>query len=1132
MDEGKGRDCGDCMNKAGLRPTIDVLFVIRYAVRREATAIGQRLFSLNDFIRHAIGYAKFFMKKVGRAPAAIRSRRWLLKGKTMIRLTALLMLLAGSALAAPVARVIPQPREMNATGADFVVGADAAVVLGKPDDAQDRFAAGILCGELKTGIADQAKRPILIGIAGRDAAVRAACEQRGLAVTRELGDEGYVLDVSATGVVAAANAAPGVFYAVQTLRQLVRRLPDGHVAIEGVRIRDWPGLRYRGCQDDVSRGPVPTMEYFKKQVRTLAAFKINVFCLYIEHVFKFRKYPQIAPEGGEITAEQIRELIAYGHEYHVELLPQIQSFGHQSHILEHPEFAGLREMPEGGSVFCPLNEGTYKLLTDLYSEFVPIHDMKFFHVGCDETFELGKGRSQEKAAEIGVDGLYLQHMKRLREILLPYGKRLMFWGDIALHHKDMIPKLPKDYVVMNWTYGGATNYMARLEPFKAAGLDQWVCPGVSCWNQIFPDCVTARTNIACFVRDGAAVGAQGMLNTVWDDDGENLSEFNWYGFLWSADCAWQPERFDTARFDAAFAPAFYGADAPELTEAINLLGGLPHVLRAQQSTDTVFWEDPFTGRRPAGADLANRLQKIVELTGRARTLIGQGRAKARVNEESLDAAVFAARRWGFLARKFLIADEIAAAYRRAAAEPQSHRLARNALRDGAARLHALAAEVGRLRDEYRRLWLVENRPYYLETITGRYDALAVRLETKARELDATLAAYNQTKLLPDPEKLGFGDRTAIRRSRAPEPFETPKDFAARCKWWNRDWKYRVLVKLDAGKFDRMDYPVEATLDFTRLLLNLGDVVALEPGSVRVVEHAADGALVGEAPSQFDPAAKFDAQQHAAGNVVWIARGRTQPKTPRFFFIYFDSAPKSAANCTGLQARENWIENAAIKVRLGAEGGHAYVWQVKALGGLGITQPGERGWAGFLDVRDYRSEPFSLECEARGPVLVRYRMKAADGFTKVVSFYGEQPWCEMQLSQPVSYCWNFDNADLMSAASKTPGQFRFSNSKTGHLSKPGELSEAEPKTTWGAKFRPDGLTLACITPDEAATHRAGPGGGMGGVGVEGAGGAAHFVVFGGVIEDKTGVAKTMEDLRRTMTLANPPALFVGGVEQFK
>ncbi|MBI5394160.1 MAG: hypothetical protein HZA91_02560 [Verrucomicrobia bacterium] len=369
---------------------------------------------------------------------------------------------------------------------------------------------------------------------------------------------------------------------------------------------------------------------------------------------------------------------------------------------------------------------------------------------------------------------------------------------------------------------------------------------------------------------------------------------------------------------------------------------------------------------------------------------------------------------------------------------------------------------------------------------------------------------------------------------------------------------RLKATRDAGRFERVDYPVEATLDFTRLLKQVGadvrrpvgdrsstagagqasgppyvgpyETAAFDPQSVRVVEHSADGALVGEVPSQFDPAAKFDAQQHAAGNVVWIARGRTLPKMPRFFFIYFDSAPKPAPSYPGLQTRDHWIENLAIKVQLGAEGGHAYVWQVKALGGLDITQPGERDWAGFLDVQGYRSEPFALECEARGPVLVRYRMKAPDGFTKVVSFYGDQPWCEMQLSQPVSYCWNFDNSDLMSASSKTPGQFRFSNGRTGGVSKPGELSEGEPRTTWAAKFRPDGLTLACITPDETATHRAGPGGGMGGVGVEGAGGAAHFVVFGGMLGGKANLTKTMEDLRRTMTLANPPALSIAAVEK--
>ncbi|MBM4045869.1 MAG: hypothetical protein FJ279_12195, partial [Planctomycetes bacterium] len=210
-------------------------------------------------------------------------------------------------------RVIPQPREVTVSAADFVLDAGAAIVLGKPDDEQDRFAVETLRDDLRMlwgaelPVAAKARKPVLVGVASRDAAVREACQRKGLKVTAELGDEGYVLAVDAEGVVAAANAAPGVFYALQTLRQLVRRA-DGKAAFQGVRIRDWPGLRYRGVQDDVSRGPVPTMDYFKKEIRTLAAFKVNVFCLYVEHVFKFEKHPEIAPEGGEITAQQIREL--------------------------------------------------------------------------------------------------------------------------------------------------------------------------------------------------------------------------------------------------------------------------------------------------------------------------------------------------------------------------------------------------------------------------------------------------------------------------------------------------------------------------------------------------------------------------------------------------------------------------------------------------------------------------------------------------------------------------------------------------------------------------------------------------------------------------------------------------------
>ena len=209
--------------------------------------------------------------------------------RSLCIVTVFLALAASGVSAQSNLKIIPQPREVVATGADFVLDSSATFALGKPDDEQDKFAIETLSEDLRTlwgvKLPAKGKRLIVVGIPSRDASVRGACERRGLKVTPELGDEGYVLDVNADGIVAAANAPAGVFYAVQTLRQLVKRLSDGRAAIEGVRIRDWPGLRYRACQDDVSRGPVPTMEYFKKQIRTLAAFKINVFCLYTEHVF-------------------------------------------------------------------------------------------------------------------------------------------------------------------------------------------------------------------------------------------------------------------------------------------------------------------------------------------------------------------------------------------------------------------------------------------------------------------------------------------------------------------------------------------------------------------------------------------------------------------------------------------------------------------------------------------------------------------------------------------------------------------------------------------------------------------------------------------------------------------------------
>ena len=152
-----------------------------------------------------------------------------------------------------------------------------------------------------------------------------------------------------------------------------------------------------------------------------------------------------------------------------------------------------------------------------------------------ETFRLGPGTSIVLADPRSEDDRFaaqdfIDDVKETANVSLkkPYNRRLMFWGDIALNHPDLIGNVPKDMIVMNWQYGARDDYGASIKPFKEAGLDQFVCPGVWNWNQIFPNVEASSKNIINFVRDGQKAGAVGMMNTSWDDDGESLFEMTWY----------------------------------------------------------------------------------------------------------------------------------------------------------------------------------------------------------------------------------------------------------------------------------------------------------------------------------------------------------------------------------------------------------------------------------------------------------------------------------------------------------------------------------------------------------------------------------------------------------------------------
>src|SRR5581483_10458249 len=398
---------------------------------------------------------------------------------------------------APNVQVIPQPKQLTVGEGSFPLGRDARIVLADPKSADDRFAAQDFIDDVKA-TADVAlatgksRRDILIGRID-SLPVAQALKRNGAEPPKTLNEEGYMIVVTSDHVIVTGNTAAGTFYALQTLKQLVRGEGAG-AFIPAVKIIDWPTMRWRGVSDDISRGPVPTVDYIKKQIRTEAYFKLNMHSFYMEHTFASATHPLIGPEGGSLTPAEIKELVAYAHNYHVELVPEQQTFGHLHKALRLEKYAGLAETPYG-DVLSPQQPGSYKLIADWYKELNELFPGEFFHIGEDETFELGQGQSREQAQTKGVGAVYFEHLNRVRDLLKPYNRKLMFWGDIALNHPDLINQVPKDMIVMNWQYGARDDFWSSIKPFQDAGLQQFVCPGAQTWNQIFPNTEAAAKNI-------------------------------------------------------------------------------------------------------------------------------------------------------------------------------------------------------------------------------------------------------------------------------------------------------------------------------------------------------------------------------------------------------------------------------------------------------------------------------------------------------------------------------------------------------------------------------------------------------------------------------------------------------------
>jgi hypothetical protein len=392
----------------------------------------------------------------------------------------------------------------------------------------------------------------------------AAAIRAGLSAAAPEQAEGYALTIDRHGVTIEFRTPAGLRAATATLRQLIRQC-GRHLPC--LKIRDWPDFARRGVMLDVSRGRVPNLATLLDLAEKLADLKINELQLYTEHTFAYQRYRSVWQSWGALTAKEIRALDTRCCELGIDLVPNQNSFGHLRYFLadarlkrlgeiDEPYEADSKDFVRRPSTLAPKHPGTMPFLRGLYDELLPNFSSRFFNVGGDETWDLGKGRSKVPCQRLGRGRVYVDFLKQLQREVSARGKTMMFWGDIILKYPQLIAELTGSgapatavatsrMIALNWGYEANHPFEKEAARFAKAKLPFYVCPGTSTWQTLVGRHDNALMNLRAAAKAGKKFGALGYLNTDWGDGGHPQPlAVSWPMFAAGAALAWNSSKLD------------------------------------------------------------------------------------------------------------------------------------------------------------------------------------------------------------------------------------------------------------------------------------------------------------------------------------------------------------------------------------------------------------------------------------------------------------------------------------------------------------------------------------------------------------------------------------------------------------
>ncbi len=471
--------------------------------------------------------------------------------------------------------VIPYPQQVVLGGNDFTFTDKLSVVVDKKASEADRFAAEELVRDLK-----------------REWNINAnvTSEKKGKSIvltrsnaSRKLNEQGYQLTSSENEVDIRANSEAGLFYGTQTLLQLIKKSRDGYL-IPGIEITDWPDIEKRAAHYDTKHHQ-DKRSYVESFIKDLAKYKMNQLIWEWEDKLEYKSRPEIGAPGA-FTIEEMQEMTRYAQKYHVEIIPLVQGLGHVSFILKWPQYRHLREISDSNWEFCPLEEGSYDLLFDLWEESIEATPGSgYIHIGSDETYELAAcDDCKAKAGEIGASGVYHLFVKRATDHLKKFNRKVMVWERPMGWEMNRSPvknfEISKD-IVLTESYHYETPDFKYAKQARDLGYEIYAYdpnPGIEPlflpykFRQRGGKNVTGSLeNSYQFLTSTALSGVfDGMVNTSWDDSG--LHNQMWMlSFVTSAEYSWSGSKPSLQEFEDSFYKSYYGPSVKNMEELYYLL---------------------------------------------------------------------------------------------------------------------------------------------------------------------------------------------------------------------------------------------------------------------------------------------------------------------------------------------------------------------------------------------------------------------------------------------------------------------------------------------------------------------------------------------------------------------------------